>query len=282
MTFDVHRHTVGTASGTISYYDVGPHGGRTALFVHGVGTNALLWQDVIEQLPDVRCVALDLPLHGHTPAAPDQDFSLPGLAKSVADLATSLGLTGVDLVANDTGGAVAQVFAATHPELLASFTLTNCDTHDNLPPDAFKPIVEAAAKGEFAPNGPALVANPAVGRKAAFGSGYQSAELPPDELVRAFLDPVMGTVERARQFERLLVSLKVEDLLAVEPQLRKLTVPTLLVWGTHDPFFELKWAYWLLETIPGAEKVIEVPGGKLFFPNERPDELVAALRNFWA
>jgi pimeloyl-ACP methyl ester carboxylesterase len=283
VAFDEHRHTVETESGTISYYDLGADDGRTVLFVHGIGTNALLWQGVIEQLSaEHRCVALDLPLHGHSAAATDQDFSLPGLAKVVADFAAALNLTAVDLVANDTGGAIAQVFAARHANLLASFTLTNCDTHDNLPPEAFKPIVAAAAAGQFAPTGPPLVANPAMGRKAAFGTGYQSSELPSDELVRSFLDPVMGTLDRAREFERLLVSLKVEDLLAAEPALRELTVPTLLVWGTADRFFELKWAYWLLDTIPGAKDVVEVAGGKLFFPNERPDELVAALRSFWA
>ncbi|WP_279580126.1 alpha/beta fold hydrolase [Fodinicola feengrottensis] len=55
-----------------------------------------------------------------------------------------------------------------------------------------------------------------------------------------------------------------------------------MVWGTADHFFELKWAYWLVETIPGAQRVVEVPDGKLFFPDERPDELVAALRDFWS
>ncbi|WP_279580127.1 alpha/beta fold hydrolase [Fodinicola feengrottensis] len=197
MNLDEHRHAVDTAGGTVSYYDVGPHGGRTALFVHGVGTNALLWRGVIARLAgEVRCVALDLPLHGHTPAAADQDFSLHGLAKVLADFCAALGLTGIDLVANDTGGAVAQVFAVGRPDLLTSFTLTNCDTHDNLPPEAFKPAVEAAAKGQFAVTGPALASMPAVGRKAALGPGYQSADLPSSELVRAFLKPVMGTVKR--------------------------------------------------------------------------------------
>jgi pimeloyl-ACP methyl ester carboxylesterase len=97
-----------------------------------------------------------------------------------------------------------------------------------------------------------------------------------------FLRPVIGTPERARQFEQLLVSLRPDDLLAVEPELSRLEVPTLIVWGTADSFFELSWAYWLKDLIPGATDVVEIEGGRLFFPDERSTELVSSLRQHWA
>src|SRR5438552_1274787 len=120
---DALRRTASTRSGEISYLDVGT--GRPALFVHGVGTNAYLWRHVVDRLRgERRCIAIDLPLHGHSPARPDQDFTLPGLAAVLEDFCDALDLTGLDLVANDTGGAVAQVFAVRHPERLATLTLT--------------------------------------------------------------------------------------------------------------------------------------------------------------
>jgi pimeloyl-ACP methyl ester carboxylesterase len=94
---------------------------------------------VLDQLAvDGHCVAIDLPLHGRTPATVGQDFSLPALARFVAECCDALGLDGVDLVANDTG-AIAQIFAAQHPQRLTSLTLTNCETHDNLPPKVHSP-----------------------------------------------------------------------------------------------------------------------------------------------
>ena len=66
----------------------------------------------------------------------------------------------------------------------------------------------------------------------------------------------------------LLLGLGPADLLASEPALRELDVPTLIVWATDDKFFDLKWAYWLYGTIPTAYQVIEIAGGKLFFPLE--------------
>jgi hypothetical protein len=49
---------------------------------------------VLDQLAvDGRCVAIDLPLHGRTPATAGQDFSLPALARFVAECCDALGLT---------------------------------------------------------------------------------------------------------------------------------------------------------------------------------------------
>ena len=278
---DAARRSVTTRSGEISYIDIGT--GPAALFVHGVATNAYLWRNVIAPLASQRrCIALDLPLHGRSPVADGQDLSLSGLATVVEDFCDALGLTGVDLVANDTGGAIAQIFAARHPERLATFTLTNCDTEGNLPPEAFKPVVDMAAAGELAPAMAAMMEDIAAARDAAFGSAYERPADTDPEIIRAYLEPCVGTPERAREFERLLVALDPGDLKAVEPQLRELQVPTLVVWGTDDPFMDVSWAYWLRDTIPGVTKVVTVDGGKLFFPEERPGDLIAPLTEHWA
>ncbi len=278
---DSHRSQVDTRSGPASYIDVGGPG-RAALLVHGVGTSSYLWRHVIDQLDgERRCVAVDLPLHGQSPAAADQDFSLPGLARFVADFCDALELTDVDLVANDTGGAISQVFTTGNPERLHSLTLTNCEAHDNVPPKALLPAVVLARMGLVARLAPRLTRDIPRARKRFFGSGYQDVANLPEEIVRAWLEAAFGTAESARQSQRLLTSLHARDLLAIEPALARLQVPTLIVWGTSDIFFRRKWAYWLRDTIPGATEVIEIEGGRLFFPDERATELTAALRRHW-
>ncbi|HKA03342.1 MAG TPA: alpha/beta hydrolase [Acidimicrobiales bacterium] len=278
--FNAHRNTVSTASADLSYVSFGD--GPVALFVHGIGTNSLLWRNVMALLPNRRCIAVDLPLHGHSPARRDQDLSLGGLADLLEEFCQALGLTDVDLVANDTGGAVAQIFAGRHPERLHTFTLTNCDTHDNVPPEAFLPTVELARAGQLAPGAPDLLADLAVARAAVFAMGYEDPDQPSLELVDAFLRPVIGTPERALQFEHMLAIMGPDDLLAAEPALEALTVPTLIVWGTGDTFFELKWAYWLRDTIAGATEVVELDGARVFFPDERAADLLPHLERHWA
>jgi pimeloyl-ACP methyl ester carboxylesterase len=277
---EAYRHTAATSSGEISYLDIGA--GPVALFVHGIATNAYLWRHVIGALPDRRCIAIDLPLHGRSPVTAGQDLSLAALAAGLEDFCLALGLDRIDLVANDTGGAIAQIFAAHHPERLRTLTLTDCDTADNLPPEAFKPMIDVAAAGNLAPAAVEMMGDLKAAAEVSFGSSYQHLDQIDYEVIRSYLEPCLGTLERARQFERLLVSLDPGDLHAVTPQLRQLTVPTLIVWGTDDEFFDLSWASWLRDTIPGVTRVVTVDGGRLLFPEERPMDLVPHLRQHWA
>jgi pimeloyl-ACP methyl ester carboxylesterase len=278
---DKHRGQVEIKSGTVSYIDTGG-AGRPALFVHGLATSSYLWRNVIDRLDgERRCVAFDLPLHGSTPAAPDQDFSLPGFASFLRDCCDALELTDIDLVGNDTGGAICQAFAVGQPDRLHTLTLTNCETHKNLPPKLLLPAAWLARAGLTTGFMMRLARDVDRGRRRMYGSGYEDLSSLPPEIARAWLEPLCGTRERARQNERILPSLRSRDLLAIEPALRRLQVPTLIVWGTGDMFFRRKWAYWLRDTIPGATEVIEFDKARLFFPDERAAEFTAALRRHW-
>jgi pimeloyl-ACP methyl ester carboxylesterase len=293
---EAHRHSIATRSGEISYLDINPETpenpeapenpegtGPVALFVHGIATNAFLWRNVIGALTTQRrCIAVDLPLHGRSPVTAGQDLSVAALAAGLEDFCDALGLTGIDLVANDTGGAIAQIFAARHPQRLASLTLTDCDTAGNLPPAEFKPTVELARAGDLAPTAVALFADLDAAAKVAFGAGYEHLDRVDPAVIRSYLEPCFATLERAREFERMLAALDEADLAAVTPQLRELTVPTLLVWGTGDSFFDVSWAYWLRDTIPGTTQVVTVDGARLFFPDERAMDLVPHLEQHWA
>ena len=277
-TFLAHRKTLTTPAGDIAYTEFGS--GPVALFVHGLGTNGLLWRHVIEKLQDTsRCIAIDLPLHGGTPGR--DDLSVTALAQVVADLCDGLGLTQVDLVGNDTGGAVAQIFAARHPDQIRSFTLTNCDCEGNFPPPEFAPVVELARQGMLAPGLTAIASDPAAWPTSPLGAGFEHPELVPEEVWRSYVTVLGTTIERAVEFERMIAALVPAEMNGISEALRALDAPALLVWGTGDPTFGVKWAYELRDTLPGAREVIEVDGAKIFFPEERPGDLIPHLRTFW-
>jgi pimeloyl-ACP methyl ester carboxylesterase len=71
--FDDHRKSVTTTpTADVSYVDVGA--GPPTLFVHGLATNAYVWQNLIGHLSDIRRrVAVDLPLHGQSPARTEHE-----------------------------------------------------------------------------------------------------------------------------------------------------------------------------------------------------------------
>jgi pimeloyl-ACP methyl ester carboxylesterase len=277
-TFTSHRRTLSTASGEVAYTEFGS--GPAAVFVHGVVTSGALWRHVIEQVSaGTRCIAVDLPGHGGTP--PRADMSVTAMAGLVTDLCDGLGLDQVDLVGNDTGGAVSQLAAVKRPDLLRSFVLTNCDTEGNFPPPAFAPVVELARQGGVAQLLTTLAADPAAARTSVIADNYEHPDKVPDEVWREYLTPVGLDMERARNFERLLAAMAPGEMAGVNDRLRGLTVPTLLVWGTAVDGFGLEWAHQLRDLIPGAREIVEVDGGKLFFPEERPDELAVQLSRHW-
>jgi len=283
------RRTIGLGHGEVAYVDHGGGGADgaaaapAALFVHGVLVNADLWRNVIWDVADVRrCIAPDLPAHGATavPAGDAADLSLNGLAAMLHDLCGALGLDRVDVVANDTGGAVAQVFAARYPRRVRTLTLTNCDVHDNFPPEAFKPFVALAESGELGPMVAALAGDLAVARsEVGFAQGYAHPDRLTDELLMSYLAPFVP--DQGKGLERLLTASSAAELMAVEPLLAQLHAPAQVAWGTADIFFEPSWAERLADMIPGVERVTLVRDAMLFWPDERAADLVPLLRDFW-
>jgi pimeloyl-ACP methyl ester carboxylesterase len=269
-----------TRFGDIAFTERGQ--GPAALFVHGVFLNGHLWRHVIDRVADLRrCIAVDLLAHGGTRAARGRSLTFDEQAEMLEAFCESRGLAEVDLVANDSGGGIAQILAARHPARIRTLTLTNCDTHDNWPPPAFMPTVEAARQGQLAENLRERFENFETARRL-FVRPYERPEQVSDETLHVYFDPIFGTPEARSDLQRFIAAMDCGQTVAVEPLLRRLQAPTLVVWGTGDMFFDVKWAYWLRDTIPGCRQVVELKGAKLFFPEERPDALAGPLRELWS
>jgi pimeloyl-ACP methyl ester carboxylesterase len=223
---------------------------------------------------------VDLLAHGDTEIAPDQDVSVTANAKMLKEVLDVLKIDQVDLVGNDSGGGISQIFAALNPERVRTLTLTNCDAHDNWPPEAFQPFVDMVKAGGLRDTLNAMLSDKTMFRSPdALGSAYERPETVTDEDIETYLRPLVRTEQRTRDLQRFVVAFDNKHTRVVEPQLRKLGAPTLIVWGTDDVFFPVRWAYWLAETIPGAKPPVELEGARIFFPEERPDEFNRLLRD---
>ena len=275
------KHNIQTPSGRISYVEQGT--GPVALFVHGVLLNGYLWRHQLEELSDIRrVIAVDRLAHGDTDIAADQDVSVTANAKMLAEFLDALNIDQVDLVGNDSGGGISQIFAALYPERIRSLTLTNCDTHDNWPPDAFKPFVAMVAAGGLRGTLDAMLSNKAIYRSPeALGPAYERPEEVTDETIETYLRPFVINAQRTRDLERFVLAFDNKHTVTIEPKLKTLKAPTLIVWGTDDVYFDLKWSHWLSETIPGTVRRVEFEGARIFFPEERPQDFNRELRDFW-
>jgi pimeloyl-ACP methyl ester carboxylesterase len=275
------RRNIQTPSGRIAYVEQGS--GPVALFVHGVLLNGHLWRHQLAQLSNIRrCIAVDLLAHGDTEITPDQDVSVTANARMLAEFLDALDIDQVDIVGNDSGGGVVQIFAALHPERVRSLTLSNCDTHDNWPPEAFKPFLAMAAGGGLRDALDGMLADKDAYRSPqALGPAYEHPERVTDDSIETYLRPFVRSGQRTRDLQRFLAAFDNRHTLAVEAQLKTLQAPTLIAWGTDDIYFDVKWSHWLADAIPGTRRRVEFEGARIFFPEERYDAFNRELRAHW-
>jgi pimeloyl-ACP methyl ester carboxylesterase len=252
-----------------------------ALFIHGALLNKHFWRHQLAGLSDIRrCIAADLLAHGDTEIEPHQDVSATANVNMLVQMLDALRIDRADLIGNHSGGGIAQILAALHPERVRTLTLTNCDTHDHGCAAAFRPFLDKPNSGGLGDALNAMLTNKAVYRSPeGLGLGYERPEEVSDKDIEVYFLPLVRTEQRTRDLQRFLAAFDPIHTVAVEPRLRQLQVPTLIVWATDDVYFPVRGAYWLAENIPGAKPPVELPGARVFFPEERSGLFSLLLRD---
>lgn len=274
------RRFVDTDFGRIAYVEFGS--GPVALFIHGAALNGLQWRHQLTGLSDIRrVIAVDSLGMGHTEMKPGQPLGMKHQAAMLAAFVDALGIDAVDLVGNDSGGGAAQIFAANHPDRIRTLTLTNCEVNDyDEDGPASRQLREQIQSGALVKTLQAAAENPAIGR-VALASVYQDASSLPDEVILNYVRPMVQSQARIEQMLGYFAATTNKDTLEIAPALKQLAAPVLVLWGDADAFFPMKWATWLKDNLPNVVEVVQVEGGPVFWPEERPELLNRKLREFW-
>lgn len=274
------RKMIDTPFGRIATYEMGR--GPAALFVHGYPLSAYHWRHQMQALADVRrCVAVDLLGLGYSEPEPHAGVGYAEQARMLAALADVLGLEGFDLVGNDSGGSISQLLSVSAPERIRTLTLTNCEVAENNPPAALVPIIEIARAGRMPAMFEAIVGD-VEGARAALASAFARPEvaITPERLAYD-IAPLLASQDRRRRLAEYLTELSPDTTLGIVPDLERFHRPVLVVWADADDFMPVASARWLEAHVPGVERVVIVPGAKLFFPEEEHELLGRELRAFW-
>jgi len=276
---DTRKYT-DTSFGRIAYVERGH--GPVALFIHGALLNGYQWRYQLAGLSDVRrVIALDTMGMGHTQLRPGQPLGLKQQAAMFKAFLDALEITEVDLIGNDSGGGAAQVFAARNPSYIRTLTLTNCEVHAYEHNAAFVKFRDSLVSGALVKSLQAAVDRPEIARKA-FAAAYEHPDQLSDEAIRTYVAPLISSPERIQQLHDYVAATTNADLIEIEPALSALTAPALVLWGTADGFFPVKWAYWLRDHLRNTTEVVELDGARVFWPEERPQLLNRKLRELWA
>lgn len=279
----LRRRFLNGSFGRVAYLDEGT--GEAALFLHGFPLSGFQWRHAVEQLSLFnRCIVPDFLGLGATEAAAGQDLSAGAQAAMVISLLDALRLDRVHIVANDSGGAVAQRLAAYHPDRVRSLLLTNCDTERQSPPPAMLPVIDLARKGLYVRQWiePWYESRDHARAAGQFGGMcFADPANPTDEAIEMYFGPILSSPERARQAEAHAIAQAQNSLIGIGPALKRSTIPTRIVWGMGDTIFDPANAEFLDRAFGNSRGVRRLERSKLFWPEERPDVIVEEAQALW-
>jgi pimeloyl-ACP methyl ester carboxylesterase len=270
--------TVDLPHGPLHYHQAGS--GAPIVFLHGYLMGANLWDPVTRLLDgEFRCITPELPFGAHsTPMAPGADLTTAGLGRLVADFLQALDLHQVILVGNDSGGAIAQVVAARHPQRLGGLVLASCDAFDNHPPKLFRPLIAAARAGALTPLLGMLKFRPVRSLPSAYG--WLTHRQPPHALIDGWVANYLADRGVRRDTRRLIAALGEDAFMGqIAAELAGFTKPALLAWAADEKFFPLVHAQRLAGILPDARLEL-IEGSRTWVMRDQPQRTARLIGQF--
>ena len=234
-------HAVQADGVDIFYREAGPADGPVVLLLHGFPTSSHMFRDLIPLLADqYRVIAPDLPGFGFTnvPTERNYVYTFDNLAATMEAFVGALGLRKYALYVFDYGAPTGYRLAAAHPERVTALVSQNGNAYLEGLGDAWEPLRK-------------YWADPSPANRETI-RGFLSLDATKWQYVHGVADPGSVAPEAYHLDAALLQRPGNQDIqldlfldyannLALYPRFqqffRSTQVPTLVIWGKHDPFF---------------------------------------------
>ena len=247
--------------------------GTPLVLIHGYTSSTYSWKDVFEPLSkSFHVIAVDLKGFGFS-GKPDGDYTRRAQSLLVSHLLDHLKLEKAWLCGNSMGGEVALNVALTNPQQVAGLILIDSAG------------VEVSGKESLAPG---YLTIPVIGR-ILIALSLTSDRLVRQGLVKSFYDQTKVTDERVASYYRplktrggQLAALRARTqwaMFPVEPNLSKIQLPALILWGREDRLIPLAAGNKLSSLIKDSKLVVFESCGHL--PQEEmPERTIAEITQF--
>ena len=268
--------------------EAGPESSKGAVFVHGSVLRSDVWHYQLGGIGDHRLVFMDLRGHGVSQPKGEAEYSISTMAEDLRAVIEDCGLDEVVIVGHSVGGMIALQLCHLHPDLLGSLVqglvLTNT-TH--------RPAYETLIGGAGVAKAERLLRHPLD----MLGARHHTVERlrriikPSDSLFLAVAFAAFGNHASAKQIDftyDMLSETPVDvifDLIKayrdydVTDILGDITVPTLVLSGTHDRLTVSEASEFLAANLPKAELEIFEGCGHMTML-ERYEDFNALLQRF--
>jgi pimeloyl-ACP methyl ester carboxylesterase len=259
--YPIHHRYVDADGVRVFYREAGNPDAPTLLLVHGFPTSSLQYRELFAELKDrFHLVAPDLPGFGFTevPEARQYEYTFDSLGKTLEAFVDALDLRKYILYVFDYGAPSALRLALARPERFAGLISQNGNAYEEGLGDAWAPIRAYWAE-------PTAEHREGVREATTLeGIQWQYTHGVPDQTL---LDPMMWQLDHLLMQRpgntdiQLDLFLNYRTNVAKYPEFQRLfrekRVPTLVIWGKHDPFF--------------------IPPGAEAYRRDNPDAIVELL-----
>lgn len=261
----------------LHYIDEGS--GPVLLCLHGNPTWSFLYRHIVTALRDqFRCIAVDFPGFGLSTAPPGYRWTSEEHARVLAGFVTQLQLDDITLLVQDWGGPIGFRVATQQPDLFSGFVIGNTwawPVHDDPMMAWFSRILGSRIVGGF------LLKRLDIFSTVMLRAGIRRRKLTSAEHAmyrRPHPDPE----------SRIPIHVMPREILAARPMLAEIEAamggladkPALLVWPDQDKAFRSRYRERWERTFPRRRTVI-LRGASHYIPEDAPDEIVAAIREWW-
>lgn len=237
-----------------------------AFLVHGNPDSARLWSRVIDNLGgyDGEIVAADLP--GFAEPAPDGfPMTKEAYVDWINEQLEGLG-GGVDLVGHDWGSLLVQRVASTRPDLVRTVACGGAAVDRTYPWHPLAQVWQTPGEGERYMEEELTDS---------FGINHLVENGVPPEDAEANIWTTPHGKDTILALYRSAVDIGEEW----QPQLERIEVPAMVIWGKDDPYVPFDFGAALAERMKG--ELVALDCGH-WWPFERPEETAEALQRHWS
>ena len=267
----------------IHFREEGNKDGKVLLLVHGFNGSLFNYEPLVPYLSnDYRIISLDLPAHGLTGAVESDLYSHKAYQNVIEQIIKILEVDKFYFVGHSMGGMIAWRYALDNLDqlngliIIGSAFFGNEQEFENFQTINAPPVAFELIESKFFIRLLEYI-TPRILVKEGISQSVYDQSIVTDELVDQFHDIIL--MEGTRVAVGMLAEVHEDDFIANPLDLKKITIPSLIIHGEEDNLVDIRFIDHFIEQIPNA-KLISYPKTGHMIPMEVPLQLSEDIRQF--
>lgn len=247
--------------------------GRPMVLLHGFGTSSYIWRNIIPGLTYGTTVyTMDLMGFGYSEKPQDHNYSIETYVSQLGAFLNELNLENPILGGQGAGALIVALYAVRNPEKVRKLILLGAPLIDATPPFNERvlgyPVIGPLLTGDWF-------------LKRIFRAGVEDKTRMSDLALKPYLAPYQDDPGARTTMRKFVSEFNAESVVEKEiaPNLAKLQIPTLVMWGPHDAIVPLEVGRQLDREIPNSDISVILRSGH-YVQEERTDQVRAAFKEF--